>query len=237
MSGSSAKKRKPSLLETFRNSENKWIALARELIIVAVVVGAIALGLFLVSGTWPAVVTIESESMVPNMNVGDLVFVVSADRFGDLQTWKEGQVTGYRKFDDYGDVIIYKPNGASSVHPIIHRAMVWAEVGQSFQISTGNLNYTYTAPHAGYITKGDNNLVIDQTGWESGYRGLGPLEPVKDEWLVGKALFAIPLIGYLPLNIVPVAIILIAAMLIYEYYMDRKKDTQKKSGKKAKKKK
>lgn len=237
MSGSSAEKKDKSLLEKFRTSENKWVSLARELVVVAIVVGAIALGLFLLSGTWPAVVTIESESMVPHMNVGDLVFVVSADRFGDLQTWKEGQETGYTKFEDYGDVIIFKPNGASSVHPIIHRAMVWAEEGQSFQISTGNLNYTYTAPHAGYITKGDNNMVIDQTGWESGYRGLGPLEPVKEEWVVGKALFAIPLLGYLPLHIVPVAIILIAAMFIYEYYMERKKSTENKPGKKQKKKK
>ena len=237
MSGSSAAKKDKSLLEQFRTSENKWVSLARELVIVAIVVGTIALGLFLVSGTWPAVVTIESESMVPHMNVGDLVFVVSADRFGDLQTWKEGQETGYTKFEDYGDVIIYKPNGATSVHPIIHRAMVWAEEGQSFQISTGNLNYTYTAPHDGYITKGDNNMVIDQTGWESGYRGLGPLEPVKDEWVVGKALFAIPLLGYLPLHIVPVAIILIAAMFIYEYYIERKKSAENKPGKKHKKKK
>ncbi|KQC10843.1 MAG: phosphohydrolase [Methanolinea sp. SDB] len=237
MSVSGAEKKGPSLLEKFRTSENKWVSWARELAVVAIVVGAIALGLFLISGTWPAVVTIESESMVPHMNVGDLVFVVSADRYGDLQTWKEGQETGYMKFEDYGDVIIYKPNGATSVHPIIHRAMVWAEEGQTFQVTTGNLNYSYTAPHAGYITKGDNNAVIDQTGWESGYRGLGPLEPVRDEWLVGKALFAIPLLGYLPLHIVPVAIILIAAMFLYEYYIDRKKSAGNKPGKKQKKKK
>ena len=191
-----------------------------------VCIGIIILTLILISGTWPAVVTIESESMVPNMNVGDLVFVVSADRFGDLQTWKEGQVTGYTKFDDYGDVIIYKPNGASSVHPIIHRAMVWAEEGQTFQVTTGNLNYSYTAPHAGYITKGDTNAVIDQTGWESDYRGLGPLEPVKDEWLVGKAFFKIPLLGFVFLNIVPMIIIIIlivAAAITWDFFRHKKK--------------
>ncbi|MCK7507936.1 MAG: S26 family signal peptidase [Desulfobacterales bacterium] len=47
---------------------------------VVAVVGCIALALFLICGTWPAVVTIESESMVPNMNVGDLVVVVQKDR-------------------------------------------------------------------------------------------------------------------------------------------------------------
>ena len=120
------------LIETFRTSEDPKIAFARELLWVVAVVAGIALVLFLVSGTWPAVVTIESESMVPHMNVGDLVFVVGADRYGELQTWETGRDTGYQKFDDYGDVLIYSPNGAKSslipilgggVHPIIHRAM------------------------------------------------------------------------------------------------------------------
>ncbi|MCG7855175.1 MAG: S26 family signal peptidase, partial [Methanoregulaceae archaeon] len=120
------------LIERFRTSGNPGIAFARELLWVAAVVAGIALALFLISGTWPAVVTIESESMVPHMNVGDLVFVVSADRFGELQTWESGRTTGYTKYGDYGDVLIYAPNGAKSslipglgggVHPIIHRAM------------------------------------------------------------------------------------------------------------------
>lgn len=46
--------------------------------------------------------------------------------------------------------------------------------------------------------------------------------PVKDEWIVGKALFSIPLLGYLPLNIVPVAIVLIALMLVWEYVAGKK---------------
>ena len=45
---------------------------------------------------------------------------------------------------------------------------------------------------------------------------LGSLQPVEPDWVVGKALFAIPLLGYLPLNIIPVAIIIIVAMLLYE---------------------
>lgn len=94
---------------------------------VVAVVGGIALALYLFAGTWPAVVTIESESMVPNMNVGDLVLVVDEDRFGPLTTWAEGQLTGYTSFGNYGDVIIYRPNGVDSVHPIIHRAMTYVD--------------------------------------------------------------------------------------------------------------
>ncbi len=132
-----------TLISQFRTSDHWAVSLARDLIWVVAVVGCIALALFLICGTWPAVVTIESESMVPNMNVGDLVVVVQKDRFGDLQTWDDGNESGYKKFGDYGDVIIYRPNGATDMwasigllplskaqHPIIHRAMTWTEAGQ-----------------------------------------------------------------------------------------------------------
>ena len=229
MSVQPKKKQQPSLIERWKESDNKIVTTVRELVWVLVVVGAIALTLFLISGTWPAVVTIESESMVPHMNVGDLVFVVEKDRFGPLETWDTGKDSGYMKFGDYGDVIIYRPNGAGDIHPIIHRALVYAGVNETYQFRTGNYIYNYTAPQAGYITKGDNNMVIDQVGWIDGYRGLGSLEPVKPDWVVGKALFAVPLLGYLPLNIVPVAIILIAAMILYEFYASRKRRSREES--------
>jgi signal peptidase I len=126
-----------SLITQFRTSEHWAVSLARDLLWVIAVVGTIAILLYLICGTWPAVVTIESESMVPNMNVGDLVVVVQKDRFGDLQTWDDGVKSGYKKFGDYGDVIIYRPNGITDMwasvgllpfskqHPIIHRAMTW----------------------------------------------------------------------------------------------------------------
>jgi signal peptidase I len=130
-----------TLITRFRTSDHWAVSLARDLLWVIGVVGGIALLLFLICGTWPAVVTIESESMVPHMNVGDLVVVVQKDRFGDLQTWDDGKKSGYQKFGDYGDVIIYRPNGITDIwasvgllpfskqHPIIHRAMTWVEAG------------------------------------------------------------------------------------------------------------
>jgi signal peptidase len=196
-------------IHAFRKSDNPMISLLRDILWVVVVVGGIALFLFLVSGTWPAVVAVESESMIPNMQVGDLVFVVQKDRFGNLTTWEEGEETGYARFAThpdihgempYGDVIIYHPNGAEGVHPIIHRVIRWVE-GSS---------------HPGYITKGDNNKVADQ---ETIYPGIGRIEPVKEEWIVGKAWFAIPLVGYLPLHIVEFAVIILILMVVHELYL------------------
>jgi signal peptidase I len=228
MSESKKDPKEPSLFEKFRRSDNQAVSLVRELAWVAAVVGGIALALFLICGTWPAVVTIESESMVPHMNIGDLVVVVAQDRFGNLQTWTEGKQNGYMTFQDYGDVIVYKPNGATNVHPIIHRARTWVDNGNTVSYTTGapiqNSSKGYSAPHPGYITKGDNNAVIDQGAWTN-YRGLGPIQPVEKEWVIGKAVFAVPLLGYLPLNIVPIAIIIVIIMVLYEVYARTRRET------------
>lgn len=206
-------------IREFWKSEDQIPSAVREIASVLVTVGAVVAVLLLVCGTWPAIVTIESESMVPHMNVGDLVLVVAGDRYGTLQSMEEGNTSGYEKFSMPGDVIIYRPNGNTELHPIIHRAMMWVEKGEEIAVSSGQRTLIYTAPHEGYITKGDNNPVIDQIGWTN-YRNLGgPIEPVKKEWIIGKATYSVPIVGYLPLNIVPVIIIVVLIMALHELYL------------------
>ena len=207
-----------SILAAFRESDNRVVSFARDLLWVVVVVGGIALALYLFAGTWPAVVTIESESMVPHMNVGDLVLVVDEDRFGGLTTWVEGQQTGHSSFGDYGDVIVYRPNGADSVHPIIHRAMTYVDTAA---VEESGLAQFYADPHGGYITKGDNNPYIDQGNLR--IAGIGMIEPVKKEWIVGKALVAVPLVGYLPLHLAEFAVIVVVIILIHDLILARRK--------------
>ncbi len=287
-----------SWYDQFRTSDHWAVSLARDLLWVLGVVGSIALGLYLICGTWPAVVTIESGSMIPNMNIGDLVVVVDKDRFGELRTWDNGIQSGYKKFGDYGDVIIYRPNGITDMwasvgllpfskqHPIIHRAMTWTEAGgqvplyiniyrgsvtptgylpltvagttaggyQVFSNGSSSLNYTpgakdlilqntpkgnfvlpatmvvqnagyvwntnTTTNHGGYITKGDNNNFSDQGSLA--FAGTGPVEPVQRDWVVGKALFAVPYVGLLPLHIGEVIVIVIILMALHEIYLRRK---------------
>lgn len=217
-----------TLFAQFRTSEHWAVSLARDLLWVVGVVGAIALALFLICGTWPAVVTIESGSMIPNMNIGDLVVVVQQDRYGDLMTWEEGKAANVSKFNSYGDVIIYKPNGMSSVHPIIHRAMVYATNTTPLTEIRGNqLKMNYTVAQDGYITWGDNNPAPDQF---VSYKGIGTPEPVKDEWIVGKALFTVPLVGYLPLHIWEVIVVVIIIMALHELYLRSKEGKEEKKG-------
>ncbi|MDK2889745.1 MAG: signal peptidase [Methanoculleus sp.] len=221
MSDTTWLQRAVSTMRAFRESDRPIVSLARDLLWVAAVVGGIALVLYLFAGTWPAVVTIESESMVPNMNVGDLVLVVDEDRFGGLTTWAEGQRTGQSSFGNYGDVIVYRPNGADSVHPIIHRAITYVDTAA---VEESGLGAYYDDPHGGYITRGDNNPYTDQPNLR--ISGIGVIEPVKKEWIVGKALVAVPLIGYLPLHLAEFAVVVIFLILIHDFVLARRKEKE-----------
>lgn len=143
------------------------IRLFKDIVSSVLIVGAIVLLLYGIAGTWPAMVAVESGSMEPNIHVGDIVFVSART---EITTYQQGGGVGYTTFNDYGDVIIFRPNGDYTEKPIIHRAMYLTEEG--------------------YITKGDNNPGCDQPG---------RINPVKEEWVVGVARFRIPYIGYIPL--------------------------------------
>ncbi len=149
-------------------------SLAEALIIVAIII----LIVYAATGTWHVGFAVESGSMEPNMQVSDLILVQAPDRT-NITAYEEGKMLNYTSFNNYGDVIIYRPNGLSSVTPIIHRAMYWVEEGE--EMPNGK-----PAPHAGYITKGDNNPRPDQTR----------LEPVKREWVIAVAKVGVPYLGY-----------------------------------------
>ena len=112
------------------------------------------------SGNWPPMVVIESGSMEHDNNslyaepgythlgtidTGDLVIVKEAGK-QDIVTYLKGKDTGYEKYGDFGDVIVYYKNGIrtyndQSVTPVIHRAMFWVDVDVE--------NKTYHVPEAG----------------------------------------------------------------------------------------
>ncbi|MDH7596557.1 MAG: S26 family signal peptidase [Methanothrix sp.] len=146
----------------------------RDIIFVVVVVGGVSLVSQALLGLWTPMVAVESGSMVPNMNIGDIIIVQGISRT-DVITWEEGEAKGYRSFNNPGDVILYRPygkkklgvldiipgilgigSGGDKATPIIHRAMRWVEKGEPMWEGGP------PAPFAGYITKGDHNEVIDQ---------------------------------------------------------------------------
>jgi signal peptidase len=70
----------------------------------------------------------ENLSNVGTIDTGDLVLVQEIDDIADVVTYTEGFASGHRTYGDYGDVIVYKPDGSEQATPIIHRAMIFLMV-------------------------------------------------------------------------------------------------------------
>jgi len=172
-------------------TDNYWLALLRDIIVAFLVVAVILSIVYWYSGSESPLVAVQSGSMVPHINIGDVVYNRGLNRV-PVVTYADGKATNYQSFGNYGDVIIYRPNGDVHATPIIHRAMFKVKAGDRLPNNQG------TAVNDGYITKGDNNQDYDQPLLFGG--GMNPIEPVKPEWIIGVAQQpAIPLIGNLRL--------------------------------------
>ncbi|WP_458186452.1 S26 family signal peptidase [Haladaptatus sp. NG-WS-4] len=196
-------------LRWFWHTDNGTVVFVREMLESVAVVVAIGLVLFAVSGVWPPMVAVESGSMEPHMERGDLIFIMDQSRFvpnaaqdgTGVVTYQRGAESGYKSFNDYGDVIIYRPDGSTYETPIIHRAHFWVDEGENWY-DRANPSYiagadscqelpNCPAPHAGFITKGDNNGDYDQVVRIS--------EPVRPGWIRGTAEVKIPWLGHIRL--------------------------------------
>ena len=174
-----------------------------------VVVGSVVLvGVLLaaVSGVWPPLVAVESGSMQPNIDAGDMVFVVSEERFSGANA-QHGVVTarrgsGYERFGRDGDVIVFEPNGDADRTPIIHRAMFYVEDGENWYDradpdALGGADScrelaNCPAPHAGFVTRGDAVGTYDQARPTT-------TTVVRPRWVVGTAEYRVPELGWLRL--------------------------------------
>lgn len=195
------------LASRFRHDGDGPLMWIREMLSSALIVLFIGLLLFAVSGVWPPMVAVESGSMEPNLDVGDLVFVTEPGRFAPgvadnevgVVTYEAGQEADYRSFGTYGSVVIFQPPGRTA-SPIIHRAMFHVEEGENWYDRAddrfhraedcGELR-NCPAPHDGFITLGDNNAQYDQAN--------GLAEPVRAEWVTGVARLRVPYLGYVRL--------------------------------------
>ncbi|KDS92034.1 Signal peptidase I-like protein [Halorubrum saccharovorum] len=195
------------ILYRFRHDREGPLMWIREMLSSVVIVLVIGLVLFGVSGVWPPMVAVESGSMEPNMEVGDLVFVTdpgrlapdAADNDIGVVTHEVGERADYRTFGSYGSVVIYRPPGRTA-SPIIHRAMFHVEEGENWYdraddryhsaADCGELTHC-PAPHDGFITLGDNNGAYDQAN--------GLAAPVKADWVTGVARVRVPYLGYVRL--------------------------------------
>ena len=195
---------------------------------------------FAYCGNWPPMVVIESGSMehdnnplysepryshIGTIDTGDLVIVKQAEK-KDIVTYLEGKKTDYKKYGDYGDVIVYYKNGIETyngqpVTPVIHRAMAWVEVVdkdngtyyipeinttfygkiQLAEIGLGGGASIQNLQNSGYITKGDStgNPHPDQlTHYDITGSSVQPVDP---DWIVGMAKGELPWFGLIKLRV------------------------------------
>lgn len=193
-------------------AETGPLFLLREVATSAGAVLLVGLVLFAVSGVWPPMVAVESGSMEPHMQKGDLVFITEPGRYTPdaayestgVVTAKTGEQMGYRTFGGPGSVIVYDDPRRRGP-PIIHRAVFYVEEGENWYNRT-NPQFVSAddcdelrncpAPHAGFITKGDANSRYDQAS--------NIAEPVKPVWITGIARVRIPYLGWVRLGLADV---------------------------------
>ena len=208
----------------FWRSDNGRILLLRDVVVALIAVLIILMALWAYTGQWfgAPMVAIESGSMMHEnepfgrlgtIDAGDMVLLVKVNDQSDVVT-HGGDFGGayatkdpdYFFYGDYGDVVIYRKYGNPDETQIIHRAMCWIEYNEKYGTYTieeyAIINETsitihelglenYKPPHSGFITKGDNpntNKQCDQAG------GICA-DPIKPEWISGKARSELPWIG------------------------------------------
>jgi len=197
----------------FLRTDHPAIMFFREAASSALTVAMVGMLLFAVSGVWPPLVAVESGSMEPNMERGDLVFVMDEQRFSPDYAYadtgivprQEADGHDYRKFGGYGDVVVYEPGGNGRTTPVIHRTHFWVEEGENWY-DRANPDFVSAddcgdlrncpAPHAGFITKGDNELT---NNYYDQARGIS--SPVKPAWIRGTAEYRIPYLGWVRLTV------------------------------------
>ncbi|SDK97213.1 S24/S26 family peptidase [Natronorubrum texcoconense] len=199
----------------FLKSNDGNVVFVRDILSSVAIVAVIGLLLFALSGVWPPLVAVESGSMEPDMERGDLIFVIDEDRYvgddpaGDtgIVPLENGVENGHERFGQPGDVIIFQPNGDERQTPIIHRAHFWVEEDENWvdtkadeeiigETTCDDLQ-TCPANHDGFITKGDANNGYDQ---QYGSFNEPQSEVVDPDWVTGKARFGIPWLGHIRLT-------------------------------------
>ena len=208
----------------FWHSDNEKISLIRDIVVALLVVLIILMALWAYTGQWFAapMVAIESGSMMHEdepfgrlgtIDAGDMVLLVKVNgrddivtRGGDFSGAKAQGEGGLQTYSEYGDVIVYKKYGRSDEDQIIHRARCWIEYNETYgtytveeyglynktSVTIGELGLMkYKPSHSGFITQGDNPITNNRCDQAGGICS----EPIRPEWITGKARSELPWIG------------------------------------------
>ncbi len=166
----------------FYRARDSWYF--EPLLALAIIV-LLLVSLFAYTAIWPPIFVVESSSMqhgsadmVGLINTGDLVLVKKVDP-SSVIPYVVGEETGYSTYGEYGDVILYHPNGETQVTPVIHRAilyLVWDTATQDYSAPSLQPLPCGTEPGARYSVSGTPNgcgwsgLLTSITLYDVGWR-------------------------------------------------------------------
>jgi len=150
------------------------------LVALAIVV-LLLVSLFAYTQNWPPVYVVESDSMQHGsadqlglINTGDLVLAQKMS-LSDITPYVAGLQTGYQTYGEYGDVLLYWPNGQTTT-PIIHRAILYLQWDPNGSYNATDLAGLPcgSAPNAAYayLPTGPGSTPSCRTSALSGYLDL-----------------------------------------------------------------
>ena len=135
--------------ESFNQFSDIILGVVAAMLVVVIILGT----LYLYTSNWPPMVVVESGSMqhssdfayLGDLNIGDMVLVKKVTSVSQITTYVQGERNGFSSYGEFGNVIIYRPYGNSSIL-IIHRAIAYLQynsTGGGFNIpSLAHLNYS-----------------------------------------------------------------------------------------------
>jgi signal peptidase len=137
-------------------------------------------GLYTYTNNWPPLVVVQSGSMqhsddtsfVGVIDTGDLVFVKKVEEQKDIVPYYDGVEKDHRRYDSYGDVIIFRPNGDEDRTAIIHRAVLYIEFN-STDLDWENESYGGFDIPALDRTNEKEKITIEDYEWPDSVRSSG----------------------------------------------------------------
>ena len=196
--------------------KNEWVKTGIMLAIVLVAFFSVWFGVRYALGTDYPLLAVASGSMVPTLNVGDLIIVQGISNFSTVYAHPlNGTIIVFHTYlpgDDHPMLL-----GASD-ELIVHRVI---NETRRYDQSLGRYVYYFS-------TKGDANTGPDT--WDPAPYGYG--QGVPDYYIVGKVVGKIPWIGYIPLDIrttegLETIIVLIIIVVLAEYVYSSVKEKKK----------
>lgn len=153
------------------------------LVALAIIV-VLLVSLFAYTGNWPPMYVVESDSMqhglvdrVGLINTGDLVLAQRVSP-STIQPYVVAMQDGYTTYGEFGDVLLYYPNGLTGATPIIHRSILYLEANPNGTFNAPGLagltcgfgsQYAYTAstPSGCGTQNLSGTIVLHHIGWRS----------------------------------------------------------------------